>query len=109
MSRSTASGTGSSVEESARLGGPGRTACAKRARTARHTATTSRRSRSSGLLIPMLVLASAHAVLHTCWLAGWTVVSGAAARLLRTLRVRRMLDRLTGALLVGLGVRTAVG
>uniref|UniRef100_UPI00269E628D hypothetical protein n=1 Tax=Micromonospora craniellae TaxID=2294034 RepID=UPI00269E628D len=57
----------------------------------------------------MLVLASAHAVLHTCWLAGWTVVSGAAARLLRTLRVRRMLDRLTGALLVGLGVRTAVG
>ncbi|QKW13323.1 LysE family translocator [Verrucosispora sp. NA02020] len=61
------------------------------------------------VLVPMLVLASAHAVLHTCWLAGWTVVSGAAARLLRTLRVRRALDRLTGALLVGLGVRTAVG
>ncbi|MFI7081296.1 LysE family translocator [Micromonospora sp. NPDC049903] len=61
------------------------------------------------VLVPMLVLASAHAVLHTCWLAGWTVASGAAARLLRTLRVRRILDRLTGALLVGLGVRTAVG
>ncbi|MGW0507296.1 LysE family translocator [Micromonospora sp. NPDC003241] len=61
------------------------------------------------VLVPMLVLASTHAVLHTCWLAGWTVVSGAAARVLRTLRVRRLLDRLTGALLVGLGVRTAVG
>jgi threonine/homoserine/homoserine lactone efflux protein len=59
------------------------------------------------VLIPMLVLASAHAVLHSCWLAGWTVVSGAAARLLRTLRVRRALDRLTGAILVGLGIRTA--
>ncbi|NBE85466.1 LysE family translocator [Micromonospora rubida] len=61
------------------------------------------------VLIPMLVLASAHAVLHTCWLAGWTVVSGAAARLLRTLRVRRALDRLTGAILVGLGIRAAAG
>lgn len=61
------------------------------------------------VLIPMLVLASAHAALHTCWLAGWTVVSGAAARLLRTLRVRRALDRLTGALLVGLGIRAAAG
>ncbi|MFI7606032.1 LysE family translocator [Micromonospora sp. NPDC049366] len=61
------------------------------------------------VLIPMLVLASAHATLHTCWLAGWTVVSGAAARLLRTLRVRRALDRLTGALLVGLGIRAAAG
>ncbi|MGC4759325.1 hypothetical protein [Micromonospora trifolii] len=42
-----------------------------------------------------------------CWLAGWTVVSGAAARLLRTASVRRALDRLTGVLLVGLGVRAA--
>lgn len=61
------------------------------------------------VLIPMLILASAHAVLHTCWLAGWTVVSGAAARLLRTLRARRALDRLTGAILVGLGIRVAAG
>jgi threonine/homoserine/homoserine lactone efflux protein len=59
------------------------------------------------VLIPMLMLASAHAVLHTCWLAGWTAISGAAARLLRTVRVRRALDRLTGVLLVGLGIRAA--
>ncbi|MBM0202622.1 LysE family translocator [Micromonospora sp. STR1s_5] len=59
------------------------------------------------VLVPMLLLATAHAALHTCWLAGWTVVSGAAARLLRTASVRRMLDRLTGVLLVGLGVRAA--
>lgn len=61
------------------------------------------------VLIPMLILASAHAVLHTGWLAGWTVVSGAAARLLRTPRVRRALDRLAGAILVGLGIRAAAG
>ncbi|MGI5520299.1 LysE family translocator [Micromonospora sp. CA-259024] len=60
------------------------------------------------VLVPMLLLATAHAALHTCWLAGWTVVSGAAARLLRTATVRRLLDRLTGAILLGLGVRAAV-
>ncbi|MEV5206129.1 LysE family translocator [Micromonospora sp. NPDC053740] len=59
------------------------------------------------VLVPMVLLATAHAALHTCWLAGWTVVSGAAARLLRTASVRRMLDRLTGVILVGLGVRAA--
>ncbi|MET8360295.1 LysE family translocator [Micromonospora sp. NPDC005171] len=59
------------------------------------------------VLVPMVLLATAHAALHTCWLAGWTVVSGATARLLRTAAVRRMLDRLTGVLLLGLGVRAA--
>ncbi|WP_406044655.1 LysE family translocator [Micromonospora sp. NBC_00898] len=60
------------------------------------------------VLVPMLVLATAHAALHTCWLAGWTAVTGAAARLLRTVRVRRLLDRLTGAVLLALGVRAAL-
>ncbi|SCF07585.1 Threonine/homoserine/homoserine lactone efflux protein [Micromonospora coriariae] len=60
------------------------------------------------VLVPMLLLATAHAALHTCWLAGWTAVSGAAARLLRTASVRRMLDRLTGVILLGLGVRSVV-
>ncbi|MEU8405613.1 LysE family translocator [Micromonospora sp. NPDC048842] len=59
------------------------------------------------VLVPMLLLVTAHAAFATCWLAGWTVVSGAAARLLRTASVRRLLDRLTGVLLVGLGVRAA--
>ncbi|MEV1157500.1 LysE family translocator [Micromonospora chokoriensis] len=59
------------------------------------------------VLAPMMLLATAHAALNTCWLAGWTVLSGAAARLLRTASVRRMLDRLTGMILVGLGVRAA--
>ncbi|WP_444947468.1 LysE family translocator [Micromonospora ureilytica] len=59
------------------------------------------------VLVPMVLLATAHAALATCWLAGWTVVSGAAARLLRSASVRRALDRLTGVLLVGLGVRAA--
>ncbi|MFC4021747.1 hypothetical protein ACFOW4_27945 [Micromonospora sp. GCM10011542] len=60
------------------------------------------------MLAPMLVLATAHALLHTFWLAGRTAVAGTAARLLRTPRVRRTLDRLTGAVLIGLGVRSAV-
>ncbi|NES13611.1 MULTISPECIES: LysE family translocator [Micromonospora] len=60
------------------------------------------------VLVPMLVLATAHAALHTCWLAGWAAVSGAAARLLRAARVRRLLDRLTGAVLLALGVRAAL-
>ncbi|MEU7800183.1 LysE family translocator [Micromonospora arborensis] len=60
------------------------------------------------VLVPMLLLATAHAALHTCWLAGWTAVSGAAARLLRKANVRRVFDRLTGAILLGLGVRAAV-
>ncbi|MDG4810620.1 LysE family translocator [Micromonospora sp. WMMD1120] len=60
------------------------------------------------VLVPMMLLATAHAALNTCWLAGWTAVSGAAARLLRTVRVRRALDRLTGTILLGLGIRTAV-
>lgn len=63
---------------------------------------------SGPVLVPMLVLATAHALLHTFWLAGWIAVTGAAARLLRTPRVRRTLDRLTGTVLIGLGVRSAV-
>ncbi|MER7445150.1 LysE family translocator [Micromonospora avicenniae] len=60
------------------------------------------------VLAPMLLLATGHAALHTCWLAGWTVLSGAAAKLLRTTTARRLLDRLAGVILVGLGVRSAV-
>ncbi|MDG4789097.1 LysE family translocator [Micromonospora sp. WMMD1102] len=60
------------------------------------------------VLVPMLVLGTAHALLVGCWLAGWTAISGAAVRLLRTARVRRALDRVTGVILVGLGLRTAV-
>ncbi|GIG90314.1 LysE family translocator [Plantactinospora endophytica] len=60
------------------------------------------------VLVPMLVLGTAHAVLAGCWLAGWTAISAAAVRLLRGVRVRRVLDQATGTLLVGLGIRTAV-
>ncbi|MER7332910.1 MULTISPECIES: LysE family translocator [unclassified Micromonospora] len=63
---------------------------------------------SGPVLAPMLLLATAHALLHTGWLGGWAAVTGAAARLLRTARVRRALDRLTGAVLVGLGIRSAL-
>ncbi|GII80559.1 lysine transporter LysE [Sphaerisporangium rufum] len=60
------------------------------------------------VLVPMLLLATAHAALHTCWLAGWTAASGAAAGRLRSAAVRRRIDRLAGAVLVAVGVRTAL-
>lgn len=60
------------------------------------------------VLPTMLLLATAHAVLHTCWLAGWTTASGAGARFLRTATARRAFHRLAGAVLLGLGVRAAL-
>ncbi|MFU8851816.1 LysE family translocator [Micromonospora sp. SL1-18] len=60
------------------------------------------------VLGPMLVLATAHAALHTCWLGGWAAVSGAAARLWRLAAVRRLFDRLAGGILLVLGVRAAL-
>ena len=60
------------------------------------------------VLVPMLVLATAHAVLHTGWLAGWTAISDVAALLPHTARVRRALNRVTGAILIALGLRTAL-
>ncbi|MEU3456262.1 LysE family transporter [Micromonospora sp. NPDC006766] len=56
----------------------------------------------------MLLLATAHAALHTCWLAGWAAVTGAAARLWRLAAARRLLDRLAGGILLALGVRAAL-
>ncbi|MDG4829154.1 LysE family translocator [Solwaraspora sp. WMMD1047] len=61
------------------------------------------------VLPAMLALATGHAVLHTAWLAGWTVLSHTAARLLRGPTALRALNRLAGGILVGLGVRTIAG
>jgi threonine/homoserine/homoserine lactone efflux protein len=63
----------------------------------------------AAVLPAMLALATGHAVLHTTWLAGWTVLSHTAARLLRGPTALRVLNRVAGGILVGLGVRTIAG
>jgi threonine/homoserine/homoserine lactone efflux protein len=59
------------------------------------------------LWLPMMVLVTAHAVFVVGWLGTWVVVSSAGARLLRTDRARRVINRVGGAILVLLGVRSA--
>jgi threonine/homoserine/homoserine lactone efflux protein len=41
------------------------------------------------------------------WLGAWVVVSSAGSRFLRTDRARRVINRVGGAILVALGVRSA--
>jgi threonine/homoserine/homoserine lactone efflux protein len=57
---------------------------------------------------PMTVLVTTHAVFVAGWLGTWILVSSAGARLLRTDRARRMINRAGGAILVALGLRSAV-
>ena len=56
---------------------------------------------------PMLLLVTAHAVFVVGWLGAWVVVSSAGSRFLRTDRARRVINRVGGAILVALGVRSA--
>jgi threonine/homoserine/homoserine lactone efflux protein len=56
---------------------------------------------------PMIVLVTAHALFVVGWLGAWIVVSSAGARLLRTDRARRVINRVGGVILVALGIRSA--
>ncbi|WP_405010383.1 LysE family translocator [Kitasatospora sp. NBC_01539] len=59
-------------------------------------------------VVPQIaILAGAHAVLVTSWLAVWTALLGPASRALRAAGVRAALDRATGLILIALGVRAA--
>ncbi|GAA5018082.1 LysE family translocator [Kitasatospora paranensis] len=59
-------------------------------------------------VVPQIaVLACAHALLVSGWLIGWTMLLGPAARALRATRMRTALQRFTGLILVGLGLRAA--
>lgn len=53
-------------------------------------------------------LAVAHVVVVLAWLLLWTSVVAAARTAVEAPRFRRVISRVTGAVLVGLGVRTAV-
>ncbi|OKJ01643.1 homoserine lactone transporter [Streptomyces sp. CB01249] len=56
----------------------------------------------------ILTLATAHALLITLWLTAWTFLVLRATRVLRTPRFKRTATRATSAVLIALGVRSAV-
>ena len=56
---------------------------------------------------PLLVLGGIFAVLTLAWLVAYGVAVGHASEFIRRPRVRRSLDRFTGVVLVGFGVRLA--
>ncbi len=60
----------------------------------------------SPLLPQMLELCLAHIIVATGWLSIWTTVVHLSRRTVRSPSFRRVLDRITGIVLVGLGLRT---
>ena len=60
------------------------------------------------VLTMTLALVAVHIAMQTAWLSVWTMLVSTAHRGLSAVRVRRSLEALAGAALVGLGVRTAV-
>ncbi|HEY6525727.1 MAG TPA: LysE family translocator [Solirubrobacteraceae bacterium] len=65
---------------------------------------------SSGrpVLLPFLVLGAIFVAMTVVWLLAYTVAAARAARMLMRPRVRATLDRVTGVVLIGLGLRLAV-
>jgi threonine/homoserine/homoserine lactone efflux protein len=64
--------------------------------------------RGQPVLPQMLQLVAAHVAVAGGWLLVWTQIVGGARRVVRSEPFRRVMDRVTGSVLVGLGVRTAV-
>ena len=57
---------------------------------------------------PLLVLGGIFTVLTLAWLAAYSVVVGRAAAVIRRPFVRKTLDRFTGLVLIGFGIRLAL-
>jgi RhtB (resistance to homoserine/threonine) family protein len=64
-------------------------------------------TRGAPVLEPFLVLGGVFLLMTTLWLLGFALVASRASSVLRRPRVKRALDRLTGVVLVGLGLRLA--
>jgi threonine/homoserine/homoserine lactone efflux protein len=56
----------------------------------------------------VLVLATAHAILMALWLFAWTAAIGTAAQVLTSGAFKPMLNRITGGVLIALGVKSAL-
>jgi threonine/homoserine/homoserine lactone efflux protein len=62
----------------------------------------------ANVLAMTVALVAVHIALQTAWLSLWTMIVSTARRSLSSAPVRRSLEALSGAVFVGLGVRTAV-
>jgi len=65
-------------------------------------------SAGHAVLLPFLVLGAIFVAMTLLWLLAYTLVADRAARTLMRPRVRAGLDRFTGVVLIGLGLRLAV-
>jgi RhtB (resistance to homoserine/threonine) family protein len=65
-------------------------------------------SAGHAVLLPFLVLGAIFVVMTVIWLLAYTLVAARAAQTLMRPRVRAALDRFTGVVLIGLGLRLAV-
>jgi RhtB (resistance to homoserine/threonine) family protein len=59
------------------------------------------------VLVPSLVLGAAFALMTVAWLCSYALVASKAAGLLTRPRVKAALDRISGCVLIGLGLRIA--
>jgi len=60
------------------------------------------------VFVPLLTLGGIFTALTLLWLAGYALLIGRASALLRRSRVRTALDRVTGVVLIGFGIRLAL-
>ncbi|MFZ1993124.1 MAG: LysE family translocator [Solirubrobacteraceae bacterium] len=65
-------------------------------------------SAGHAVLLPFLILGAIFVAMTVVWLLAYTLVAARAARTLMRPRVRAALDRFTGVVLIGLGLRLAV-
>lgn len=65
-------------------------------------------SAGHAVLLPFLVLGAIFVAMTVIWLLAYTLVADRAAQTLMRPRVRAALDRFTGVVLIGLGLRLAV-
>lgn len=59
------------------------------------------------VLLPFLVLGAIFVVMTLIWLALYSVIAARAAEALQRPRVRALMDRVTGAVLIAIGLRLA--
>jgi threonine/homoserine/homoserine lactone efflux protein len=65
-------------------------------------------STGHAVLLPFLILGAIFVAMTVLWLLAYTLVAARAAQTLMRPRVRAALDRVTGVVLIGLGLRLAV-
>jgi threonine/homoserine/homoserine lactone efflux protein len=59
------------------------------------------------VLVPFLLLGGVFVLMTLGWLSAYALVAARASGILRRPRMKAGLDRLTGAVLIGLGIRLA--